>query len=61
MDPDIGHYASDGVTIPNGVYEGQLVIGDSFIYPVKKFTVANSNDIIVLQFDVIQGKEFSGI
>ncbi len=60
LDSDGGHYASSTVAIPNGTYEGQLVIGDSFIHPVKKFTVNNSNDLIVLQFDVEQGKESSG-
>ncbi len=52
LDSDGGHYASSTVAIPNGTYKGQLVIGDSFIHPVKKFTVDNSNDIIALQFDV---------
>ncbi len=60
LESDGGHYASSTVVIPNGAYEGQLVIGDSFIYPVKKFTVNNSNDLIVLQFNVEQGKESPG-
>ena len=60
LDSDGGHYASSTVAIPNGTYKGQLVIGDSFIHPVKKFTVDNSNDIIALQFDVEQGKESPG-
>ncbi len=60
MDSDGRHYASASVAVPNGTYEGQLVIGDSFVYPVKKFTVTSSNDIIVLQFDVEQGRELSG-
>ena len=61
LDTDGSHYASANVSIPNGTYEGQLVIGDSFIYPVKKFTVSKPNDIIVLQFDVEQGKELTGM
>ncbi len=59
-DPDSNHYASARVSLPNGTYEGQLVIGDSFIYPVKKFTVSSSDDIVVLVFDVEQGNALSG-
>ena len=52
IDPDGGHYASEFTSIPRGTYEGQLVIGDSFMHPVKKFTVEKDNDIVVLQFEV---------
>ena len=52
IDPDGSHYASQFTSIPKGMYEGQLVIGDSFMHPVKKFTVEKDNDIVVLQFEV---------
>ena len=52
LDPDGGHYASQFVPIPQGTYEGQLVIGDSFMHPVKKFNIEKDNDIVVLQFEV---------
>lgn len=52
LDPEGGHYASAFVNIPKGTYEGQLVVGDSFIYPVKQFRVHKDDDIIVLQFNV---------
>lgn len=52
IDPDGGHYASAFTSIPKGTYEGQLVIGDSFMHPVKKFTIEKDNDIVVLQFEV---------
>ena len=52
IDPDGGHYASEFTSIPKGTYEGQLVIGDSFMHPVKKFTIEKDNDIVVLQFEV---------
>ena len=60
LDSDGGHYESGRVTIPNGTYEGQLVIGDSFVYPVKKFTVSKTDDIVVLQFDVKPGSGSEG-
>ena len=52
LDTEGGHYASDQVRISNGSYEGQLVIGDSFVHPVKKFTIEKDGDIVVLQFDI---------
>ena len=52
IDPDGGHYASQFTSIPKGTYEGQLVIGDSFMHPVKKFTIEKDDDIVVLQFEV---------
>ena len=52
IDPDGGHYASQFTSIPKGTYEGQLVIGDSFMHPVKKFTIEKDSDIVVLQFEV---------
>ena len=51
---DGDHYASEFTSIPKGTYEGQLVIGDSFMHPVRKFTIEKDNDIVVLQF-VVQG------
>jgi len=50
LDVTEGHYASKHVTIPKGTYEGQLVVGDSFVHPVKKFTI-DSDGIVVLQFE----------
>ena len=44
------HYASECVTIPKGTYEGQLVVGDSFVHPVKKFTI-DKDGIVILQFE----------
>ena len=56
FDPDHGeHYASQFTSIPNGTYEGQLVIGDSLMLPVKKFTIEKDSDIIMLQFEVTSG------
>ena len=55
MDPEGGHYASEFVNIPKGSYEGQLVVGDSFIHPVKEFKVHKDDDIIVLQFVIERG------
>lgn len=59
IDPDGGHYASQFTSIPKGTYEGQLVIGDSFMHPVKKFTIEKDNDIVVLQFEVADRGEQS--
>ena len=50
LDVTEGHYASEDVTIPKGTYEGQLVVGDSFVHPVKKFTIGN-NGIVILNFE----------
>ena len=50
LDVDGGHYASQHVTIPKGMYEGQLVVGDSFVHPVKEFTI-DRDGIVVLQFE----------
>ena len=52
IDADGGHYASEFISIPKGTYEGKLVIGDSFMHPVKKFTIEKDDDIVVLQFEV---------
>ena len=59
LDPDGGHYASQFTSIPKGTYEGQLVIGDSFMHPVKKFTIEKDDDIVVLQFEVADRGEQS--
>ncbi len=42
------------MTIATGTYEGQLVIGDSFVHPVKEFTIEKkkNKETIVLQFEV---------
>ena len=61
--PEGGHYASRFVNIARGSYEGQLVVGDSFIHPIKEFTVAKDDDIIVLQFQFgigTRGREGEG-
>ena len=50
LDGSGGHYASEHVPIPRGVYEGQLVVGDSFVHPVQKFEIDNDG-IVVLQFE----------
>ena len=43
------------------MYEGQLVVGDSFINPVKKFTVdSGSAGIVVLEFE-LSGRGDSGV
>lgn len=55
MDTEGGHYASKFVNIAKGSYEGQLVIGDSFIHPIKEFTVSEGSDIVVLQFKFCKG------
>lgn len=55
MDTEGGHYASKFVNIAKGSYEGQMVIGDSFIHPIKEFTVSEGSDIIVLHFKFNKG------
>jgi len=50
LDVTGGHYASKHVTIPKGTYEGQLVVGDSFVHPVEKFTI-DKDGIVVVQFE----------
>lgn len=60
IDPDGDHYASRFTSIPKGTYEGQLVIGDSFMHPVKKFTIEKDDDIVVLQFEVSDAGGRSG-
>ena len=54
IDPEGGFYASGNVAITKGTYEGQLVIGESFVHPVKPFTIQNDDDIIILQFEVVR-------
>jgi hypothetical protein len=56
LDPEGGHYASKFVNIAKGSYEGQLVIGDSFIHPIKEFFVKSDDDIIVLHFEFNKGE-----
>jgi hypothetical protein len=52
IDPEGGHYYSEQVSVPSGRYEGQLVIGDSFIHPVKEFAVdTGSGGIVALEFE----------
>jgi len=50
LDASGGHYASEHITILKGTYEGQLVVGDSFVLPVQKFTI-DRDGIVVLQFE----------
>ena len=45
-------YVSEFTSIPKGTYEGKLVIGDSFMHPVKKFTIEKDDDIVALEFDI---------
>ena len=45
-----GHYASEHITIPKGMYEGQLAVGDSFVHPVQKFTI-DKDGIVILNFE----------
>ena len=47
------HYASDFVSVPEGEYDGQIVLGSSYsyIYPVRKFIVEQDNDMIMLELD----------
>ena len=52
LESDGSYYASGHVTIPRGTYEGQLVIGDSFVHPVKEFTIEKDKDSVILQFQV---------
>ena len=48
------------MTIKKGTYEGQLVIGDSFVNPVKNFTIEKDDDTVILQFEVSRdGKRVS--
>ena len=50
IDPENGNYFSEQVSVPSGRYEGQLVVGDSFIHPVKEFAVdSESGGIVVLE------------
>ena len=55
MDPEGGHYQSKFVNIAKGTYEGQLVIGDSFIHPIKEFVISKDDDIIILHFKFSKG------
>ena len=51
LDMGGGHYASEHVTIPRGVYEGQLSVGDcGFVHPVQKIEIENDG-VVVLQFE----------
>ena len=60
IDPEGGHYSSDRIPASSGTYEGQLVVGDSFINPVKKFTVrVESEQIVVLEFEVGADRGFA--
>ena len=53
MDREGGYYTSDTVLVSSGTYEGQLVVGDSFINPVKNFTIGTEVDqIVLLEFKV---------
>lgn len=52
LEDEGSYYASDHVTIPKGTYEGQLVIGESFIHPVKEFTIEKDPETVILQFEV---------
>ena len=48
------------MTVKKGTYEGQLVIGDSFVNPVKNFTIEKDDDMVILQFEVSRdGKRVS--
>ena len=60
LDPEGSYYASGHVTIKKGTYEGQLVIGDGFINPVKNFTVEKDDDTVILQFEVSREGRCSG-
>ena len=48
FDSEGGHYESSYIKVEKGKFEGQLVIGDSFVNPVKDFTITK-DDVIVLQ------------
>ena len=41
------------VLVPEGEYDGQIVLGSSYsyIYPVKKFIVEPTSDLIMLELD----------
>ena len=53
MDREGGYYTSDTVLVSSGTYEGQLVVVDSFINPVKNFTIGTEVDqIVLLEFKV---------
>ena len=52
LDSEGSYYASDHVDIRKGTYEGQLVVGDSFVHPVKPFTIEKDDETVVLQFEV---------
>ncbi|CAI8049862.1 hypothetical protein GBAR_LOCUS27449 [Geodia barretti] len=59
IEPEGGHYCSEWVAVSSGTYEGQLVVGDSFINPVKAFSVGPAEEqIVVLEFEVSSDKGF---
>jgi hypothetical protein len=59
IDPEGGHYSSERVAVSSGSYEGQLVVGDSFINPVKGFSIGPAEEqIVVLEFEVSSDKGF---
>ena len=45
-------YWSEDVDVPIGEYDGQLVIGSSYLYPIKKFLIEQDGDIVPLEFDL---------
>ena len=44
-------YTSDYTQLPVGDYDGQLIIGSSVCYPVKKFVIDTSGETIPLELD----------
>ena len=53
LSPKGSHYISGFVLVPEGEYDGQIVLGSSYsyIYPVKKFIVEPTSDLIMLELD----------
>ena len=55
------HYTSDPTDVPVGEYDGQLVIGSSYCYPLKKFIVERDGDMVQLELDVRNMETQEGI
>ena len=45
-------FLSKTVDVPIGEYDGQLVVGGSYCYPVRKFLIEQDGDVIPLELDV---------
>ena len=45
-------YSSQWINVPVGEFDGQIVIGSSFCYPVKKFVIDQEGETVQLDLDL---------